>query len=77
MKIVGRREERPLSFDASAELLAIAGRFLAELHKFPGANLTGIPKGVRRFKTHDEMNRYDDQRLAEHMARLARSRHGR
>jgi len=49
---------RPVSFHASAELLAEGGRWNDSLQRLNGG-ATCYPKGVRRFKTHEESNRFD------------------
>ena len=59
MRTIGHRKEPPLTFSVSAVLLAEGARFNDELHLFPTGNQTFIPKGVTRFKTHEEANRYD------------------
>ena len=43
--IVGFRKERPITFSASAELLAGAG-FNEDLSRLPADNTSFIPKGV-------------------------------
>ena len=74
MRTVGHRKEQPLSFSASAELLAEGVRFNDEIHRLPTGDTTFIPKGVFHFKTHDESNRHQLQCLAEGMARVALDR---
>jgi hypothetical protein len=74
MKIVGRRKERPISFEASAEMLAEGARFNDEMHRFPTGNTTFIPKGVKRFRTHQEANQHWQDCLVEGMARTALER---
>jgi hypothetical protein len=56
MKIVGFRKERPVGSRASGELLAEGARFNEEIHRLPTGGATFIPKGVYRFKTHEEAN---------------------
>ncbi|MDR0576561.1 MAG: hypothetical protein LBI87_03270 [Candidatus Accumulibacter sp.] len=73
-RTIGRRKERRITFSASAELLAEGARFNDELHRLPTGNRTFIPKGVIRFKSHEEMNRYDLECLALGMARVALER---
>ncbi len=74
MRTIGRRKEHPITFFASASLLAEGARFNDELHRFPTGNMTFIPKGVIRFKTHEEANRYDQECLAKYMAKIAQER---
>jgi hypothetical protein len=74
MKTVGRRIPRPVTFHASGEALREGARFCEELQRLPFARLTGIPKGVRRFATHEEQNRYDLDCAARRMAQVSRRR---
>ncbi|MCC6658621.1 MAG: hypothetical protein IT512_10590 [Rhodocyclaceae bacterium] len=59
MRTVGRRTDRPISFSASAELLAEGARFNDEIHRLPTGNRTFIPKGIYRFKSFEDANRFD------------------
>ena len=74
MRTIGHRKERPVSFSASAELLAEGARFNDEIHGLPTGNSTFIPKGVFRFKNHEEANRQQMHYLIAGMARIARER---
>jgi len=74
IRSVGRRKERQITFSASGELLAEGARFNDEIHRLPGGNQGFIPKGLYRFKSHEEANRFDIDCLAKAMARLARER---
>lgn len=71
MRVIGHRKERPISFSASADLLAEGTRFNDEIHRLPTGDPTYIPKGVFRFKTHEEANRHQLDCLVEGMARAA------
>ncbi|MDR2637823.1 MAG: hypothetical protein LBB55_05735 [Zoogloeaceae bacterium] len=73
-KYIGHRKPRSISFSASGTLLAEGARFNDELHQFPTGNLCFIPKGVYRFKTHEEANLFDQEYLAKGMARIALER---
>lgn len=74
MRTVGSRHPTPISFTASATLLAEGARFNDEIHRLPTGNDSFIPKGVYRFKTHAEANRHQQDCLAKGMASVARSR---
>lgn len=74
MKIIGRRKQRPLSFHASSALLVESARFNDETHRLPTGQTTFFPKGVFRYKTHEEANRHWDECVAQGMAELARKR---
>lgn len=58
MRVVGHRKERPISFSASADLLAEGARYNDEMHGLPTGSDSFIPKGVYRFRTHEEANRH-------------------
>lgn len=74
MRQVGLRQQRPLSFSASAELLVEGARFNAEIHRLPTGESNFIPKGVYRFLTHEDANRHQLACLAQGMAEVARRR---
>lgn len=71
MRTVGHRKEHPITFSASAALLAEGARFNDEIHRLPTGNTTFIRKGVYRFRTHEEANRHQDNCLVAGMARTA------
>ena len=58
MRLVGSRKERPITFHASGELLAEGASWNDEMHKLPSGGTTCIPKGVFRFKSHEEANEH-------------------
>jgi len=74
MKIIGRRIERPITFSASAELLAEGSRFNESLSGLPTGNTAFIPKGVFRFKNHEEANRHQENCLIDGMVKTAMER---
>ena len=74
MRIIGRRKERPISFSASASLLAEGARFNDDIHRLPTGNAIFIPKGVICFMTHEEANQHQLDCLVHGMARLAQER---
>ena len=74
MRTVGHRTIRPITFSASSELLAEGARFNDEAHRLV-AGLPGlVPKGVYRFKSHEEMNQFDFRCLVERMVKIAQQR---
>lgn len=75
MRSVGRRVEREMAAHASGALLAEGARFNESI---AGLSRIGyVPKGIYRFRSHEEANRYDEHCLAQAMARLALARqHG-
>ena len=74
MRIVGRRKEAPLSFSASGELLAQGARFNDDLRGLPTGDTGFIPKGLYRFRTHEEASAHAQKFLIERMARIATQR---
>ncbi len=74
MRTVGHRKEQPITFSASAALLAEGARFNDEIHRMPTGNQTFIPKGIYRFKSFEEANRQDLDCLVEGMAQIALER---
>lgn len=75
MRTVGRRKEQPITFSASAKLLATGARFNDELQKLATGNTRFIPKGLYRFRNHQNANQHSDRHLIEGMARAALERH--
>lgn len=69
MRQVGVRGERILVAQASGVLLAEGARFSESVSRL--APTTFVPKGVYRFRTHDEADRQRLDCLARGMASLA------
>lgn len=74
MRTVGHRKELPISFSASAALLAEGARFNDEIHRLPTGQASYIPKGVYRFRTHADANRQQLDCLVDGMARATLTR---
>lgn len=75
MKIVGNQNERKLQYIASGDALIEAAAFNERMQDaMPFGRVGYIPKGVYRFKSHEEANRQQDDALAAHMARIAMAR---
>ena len=74
MRIIGQRKEHPITFAASATLLAEGARFNDEIHRLPTGNNSHIPKGVYRFKTFEESNQHQQDCLVAGMAKIAAER---
>lgn len=71
MRTVGQKIERPLSANASGELLREAAAFNEMLQNaFPLGKIGHFPKGVYRFSSHAEANKQDETCLAQHMAKI-------
>lgn len=71
MRTIGRRTETPITFSASARLLAEGARFNDDIHRLPTGNRTFIPKGIYRYKNFEEANRHDLDCIAAGMAQAA------
>ena len=74
MHSIGYRRERPIAFSASADLLAEGARFNDEIHRLPTGDRAFIPKGIYRFKSHEDANRFDLDCLVRAMVRIAQER---
>jgi len=74
VRTIGHRKERPISFSASAALLTEGARFNDEIHGILTGKSTFIPKGVFRFKTHEDANRHQLDCLVEGMSAAALAR---
>lgn len=72
MKQVGRRQERPIQLQAEGALLREGARFSETVSHL--CKSTFIPKGVYRYRSHDEANKHQDECLAQGMSRLASER---
>jgi hypothetical protein len=76
MKQIGIRKEQPLTRETSGAGLASAVAFSADLTRLAGGRVM-FPKGVFRYKSHEDANAHESRCLAEGMAKLARDRkHG-
>jgi len=74
MRTIGHRKEPHITFSASATLLAEGAHFNDEIHRLPTGNRTFIRKGLYRFKSHEDANRYDFECLTEGMAQIVLER---
>jgi hypothetical protein len=69
MKIIGSRREPVVTRDATDEALATGARFSESLTAL--SKWTFIPQGGYRFKTHEAMNKHQEDCLARDMGLLA------
>lgn len=74
MRTIGHRKELPIGLLSSGALLAQGARFNDELSRLPTGDTTFVPKGVYRFKTHEEANQHQENCLARGMAKTALER---
>ncbi|MDP1593785.1 MAG: hypothetical protein Q8L80_06020 [Gallionella sp.] len=71
MRTVGKRADPALQTQASAEALKRAAAFNEMMQSvMPYGRAGCIPKGVYRFRTHEEANLHQDECLARHMAKI-------
>lgn len=63
MKIIGKRKQQDITFHASGEMLIKCARFNDEMHKMHGDKMNFFPKGIFRYKTHNDANRHWDEML--------------
>ncbi|MDO9012985.1 MAG: hypothetical protein Q7U78_14465 [Gallionella sp.] len=71
MRIVGRKSELLPTSAASGEALMRAASFNEMMQSImPYGKIGCIPKGIYRFKTHEEANRQQDECLVRHMAKI-------
>ena len=72
MRQIGSRRERTMVMQASGMLLAEGARFSESIaHLSP---TTFVPKGIYRFRSHDEANRHAQDCLVRGMGLLAAER---
>lgn len=69
---VGHRQERPIAMQGDGALLAEGARFSETIARL--AKSTFIPKGVYRFRSHQDANRQQEERLVQGLGRLAAER---
>lgn len=72
MKIVGDRKLPEISVNASGDLLRRGCEVNDALHSLPTGNTTYFPKGVYRYKNHEEANQHWESCLVEGMANAAK-----
>lgn len=58
MRMTGHRKIRPISLQASADLLRQGALFNDEIHQLPTGSTTFIPKGIYRYASHEQANRH-------------------
>jgi len=71
MRIVGRKSEPLPTSSASGEALMRAASFNEMMQSImPYGKIGCIPKGIYRFKNHEEANRQQEECLVRHMAKI-------
>lgn len=75
MRVVGRKPQYDISFDASADSLIRGARWNDAMQKAFGSGQPGIfPKGVYCYRSHEEADSAWLTALADRMATLAMTR---
>jgi hypothetical protein len=72
MKQIGHRTAPPLQRQADAAPLIAGARFSEALAALGPAGI--MPKGIYRFRTHEQANQHQAEGLAQGMANLAEQR---
>lgn len=72
MKTVGTRKQPELALRPSGELLKAGALFNESVARL--APSTFIPKGIYRFKSHEEANKHEQECIAQGMAAQARNK---
>lgn len=71
MRIVGKRSDPVLIPMASGDALMRAASFNEMMQSvMPYGRVGCVPKGIYRYKTHEEANQHQDACLATHMAKI-------
>ncbi len=74
MKIVGKRKERGITFHADGDLLREGALFNTEMQKMQST--FRFPRGVFRYKTHEEADRHMMECVVNSMVAIRKTRHG-
>ena len=72
MRVIGKRQIRPIAEKASGVLLKQGALFNDEIHQLPSGAFTYFPKGIYRYKTNNEANVHWDLCMIEGMAKNAK-----
>ncbi len=74
MKVIGKRKERDISFHASGDLLREGALFNTEIQKL--LSTFRFPRGVFRYRTHEEADRHMSECILDSMVAIQKARHG-
>ncbi len=74
MKIVGKRKERDITFHADGNLLREGALFNTEMQKMQST--FRFPRGVFRYKSHEEADRHMMECVVNSMVAVRKTRHG-
>ena len=74
MKVIGHRKERGISFHASGNLLREGALFNTEIQKLQST--FRFPRGVFRYRTHEEADRHMSDCVVDSMVAVQKNRHG-
>ncbi len=76
MRVIGKRTISLPALLPSADGLRAAAIHQATGQALAAISTTGIPKGIYRFKSHEEMNRFDEDALVRAIVINMRARGG-
>jgi hypothetical protein len=74
MKIAGKRKERDITFHADGALLREGALFNTEMQKMQSTFC--FPRGVYRYKSHEDADRHMMECVVDSMVAVQKSRHG-
>ena len=74
MKVAGKRKERSVTIHADGALLREGALFNTEMQKMQ--SMFRFPRGVFRYKTHEEADRHMMDCVVDSMAAIQKIRHG-
>jgi hypothetical protein len=74
VRVVGQRLEREVTLHASGELLRDGALFNSEMQKIQSC--LRFPRGLYRYKTHEEAERHWNECVVNTMVAVQRERHG-
>ena len=74
MKIAGKRKEREITFHADGALLKEGALFNTEIQKMQST--FRFPRGVFRYKSHEEADRHMMECVVNSMVAIQKIRHG-
>lgn len=74
MKIVGKRKARSITFHADGNLLRKGALFNTEMQKMQST--FRFPRGVFRYKSHEEADRHMMECVVNSMVAVRKTRHG-
>ncbi len=74
MRVVGKRKVQAISFHADGALLRAGALFNTEIQKLQST--FRFPRGVYRYKSHEDADRHMMECVVDSMVAIQRNRHG-